>query len=417
MIAAGPMSRALQSLLSARGRTLLLAMVVSISMASLALTVSFVSSMYRIWVFQSDMTGRRSCFISTAISPFAQPNASKHYLDLDDLKMLREHLAGRATFYPGSGTSRMLSAGGQHARSFVLGQDPIEFTRKTSYAPILKDGRLIREDDLESLSRVCVLNVPARNALFKNGTAVGQEIRVGDMPFQVVGVVDFPALMGWKGKNCVIYIPLTTCMRRLLNVTALNYMNFDVADGYDIEGVAKEVAHVLRQRHGITPPKKDDFLISTPGQAQEEFKRSMHTVKGVGALIVSVALLLAIGVLGQVQWLSVNHRTAEIGIRRAVGASRSDILKEFLAESLLLTLFGAIAGLLLTSACIPIFRLAFYEAPSDYSSGSLLSPFTHLHIDGWVMAACALATLLIGLAAGALPAHRAGRLDAVEALR
>jgi putative ABC transport system permease protein len=388
-------------------------------MMSLALTVSFVSSSYRLMKLGMDLQGRRTCNIRTDISPFVEGNGSKHHLDLEDLKALRERFGGVALFLPYSGSTRTLSRDGRHVKSFVLGSDPSAVLPEESWRPIVLDGRLVEMGDIEGLSRVCVLNPVAKEALFGSDRPIGKEIRVGEMPFTVIGAYDdgVAQKLGFKGKNSVILIPMTTCMRRLLNVTALNMLSFYVQPGNDTEAVANQVADLLRKRHGIVPPRKDDFRISTPGQAQQAFDEEMHEVRAVAALIVGLAFLLAAGVLTQVQWLSINHRRTEIGVRRALGATQGGLSLDFIWESLLITACGSILGLLLTAASLPVIHRVFYEEPDNYSAGSLFSPFTHMLLDGWVLAACVVATLFIGLAAGVLPARRAARIDPVEALR
>ncbi len=388
-------------------------------MTSLALTVSFVSSSYRLMKLRMDLQGRRTCTIGTDISPFVAGDGSKHHLDLEDLKALRERFGGVALFLPSSGSSRTLSRDGRHVKSFVLGSDPSIVLPERSWRPFALDGRLVETGDLEGMARVCVLNPVAKEALFGSERPIGKEIRVGDRPFTVVGVYDeeYPAPVEARNKNSVILIPMTTCMKRVLNVTALNLILFYVQPGNDTEAVANQAADLLRKRHGIVPPREDDFWISTPGQAQRAFDEEMHGVRAVAALIVGLAFLLAAGVLAQVQWLSINHRRTEIGVRRALGATQGDLSRDFLVESLLVTACGSTLGLILTAASLPVLHRVFYEAPDNYSAGSLFSPYTHMQVDGWVLAACAIATLFIGLAAGALPARRAARIDPVEALR
>ncbi len=413
------LKRASRSVASAKSRTAILALVVGICMMSLALTVSFVSSSYRLMKLGMDLQGRRTCNIGTDISPFVEGNGSKHHLDLEDLKALRERFSGVALFLPDSGSSRILSRNGRHVKSFVLGNDPSIVLPETSWRPIAMDGRLVEMGDLEGLSRVCVLNTVAKEALFGSERPIGKEIQVGEMSFTVVGVYDdvVTQKLGFKGKNSVILIPMTTCMKRLLNVTALNSLSFFVQQGNDTEAVANQVADLLRKRHGIIPPRKDDFSISTPGQMRQFFDEILHQVRAVAALIVGLAFLLAAGVLAQVQWLSINHRRTEIGVRRALGATQGDLSLDLLWESLLVTACGSILGLILTAAALPVIHRVFYAAPDNYSAGSLFSPYTHMQVDGWVLGACAVATLFIGLAAGVLPARRAARIDPVEALR
>jgi putative ABC transport system permease protein len=403
-------------ILADKWKTFLVVLVIAVCVAGLALTVSFVTSSYRMYNAQLDERGRRSCFVTPEVSPFAQPTGSQHALDLQDLIALQSQFAGKAAFYAISGTSREVAVGGRHVKSFILGMGPSELQRRGSAVPQLMSGRYIDSDDMTSLSRVCILNVPISTALFGGTSPLGKDVRVGNMPFKVVGVVENREIMGWRSSNFIAWVPLTTCLHRLLNVTALNALSFDVTPGYDVDRVAAEVAQVLRKRHGIAPPEKDDFSIVTPGQFKEAFNDDMRTVKRVGALIVVLAFLLAAGVLMQVQWVSVNHRTKEIGVRRALGASRRDVLRGFLLESLMISALGTILGLLLTLSAIPIISHANYEAPSSYTYGSLYSPLTHLQVDAWVLATCAISVLFIGLAAGVLPALRAVRVDPVEAL-
>jgi putative ABC transport system permease protein len=240
-------------------------------------------------------------------------------------------------------------------------------------------GRFYNKSELKNADQVIVLGSVAADKLFGKGDPIGQLVYVWKQPFKVVGVVSsdswiVPPAVG-DDQFDAIYVPFTT-IHRLLNLTKLNDISITAASSGDVTRLTKAVTKLLRERHGITEQKPDDFLVTS--QARKAISKGMQpqvarsvvgNVDGLekvtleqlgktldragrtmGALLASIAAVsLLVGGIGimNVMMLSVTERTKEIGLRRALGARSKDVLRQFLLEATTLSLVGGVLGVLL----------------------------------------------------------------------
>ena len=262
----------------------------------------------------------------------------------------------------------------------------------------LMSGSLFDDASVAAMSQVVVIDENTRNALFDSSeNPLGKVIVAENVPLRVVGVVGTSQGGPGGASSLSLFAPYTSVQSRLLGSTVLNSITIRVADDVETSLAEQAVTQLLTQRHGT----KDFFIINTD-QIRETITATTQTLTLLIAAIAVISLIVGgIGVMN-IMLVSVSERIAEIGVRMAVGARRSDIMQQFLIEAVLVCLIGGILGILVALA----FGAAFSRFSSDftlvYSSTSILAAF--------------LSSTVIGVAFGFLPARNASRLDPVVAL-
>lgn len=264
-------------------------------------------------------------------------------------------------------------------------------------------GAFFDDSDVRTGARVCLLGSTVVNALFGNEDPVGQTVRIKNVPFRVVGVLETRggSLMG-HDQDDVVVAPYTTVMRLLKGATKIDIFLASAISPGAVDQAQKEIEALLRQRHRIAPGEDSDFII----RSQQEISRTANeTSRSLSVLLATVASIsLVVGGIGimNIMLVTVRERTREIGIRLAVGAKKRDILTQFLIEALTLSVTGGLFGVLVG---IVASRVLAREAGWPV----VLSP-----------AAIAIAfgfSATVGISFGFYPARKASRLKPIEALR
>ena len=329
------------------------------------------------------------------------PDMSTTTLTLQDAEAIRRGVPGLRIVTPMAWNFQMsLKRDDRQYQAIVWGVEPSWHDAWRWYTAA---GRGISADDLATRARVCVLGQTVKRELFGEEDPVGQHIYINRVRLQVRGVLEKRGTspMGGDFDNRVL-LPLTTAMRRVMNVDHLGAIRVISEDTARLGDHAAAIGELLRQRHHIVPPEEDDFRIIT-GEVIARFAAgSSRTLSILLVVLAGLSLLVGGVVLMNILLISVKERTKEIGLRRAVGASRRDVFTQFLAESLTVTLLGMAAGLLVGwGICIALPR--FTQVPVAVS---------------WEpVALAAAAAVLVGTFFGIQPARRAARLSPVEAIR
>jgi len=267
----------------------------------------------------------------------------------------------------------------------------------------LESGQMFDDQDDRATRRVAVIGQTLVRELFDSRDPVGQLIRVGNVPFEVIGTLAAAGVdMNGADQDDQILIPLRTALRRVLNVVHLQNIYVQVRSEDSMDQCAARIGEILRERHRLKDGKADDFTIQNQAEllrAQKETERAFLSLTvGVASLSLAVG---GVGILA-VMLMSVRERVREIGLRRAVGARRSDILFQFLLEAMMLSLSGGLLGALLGLVAIPVVAyLASWQAV-------VAPPVIMLAV------ACSAA---IGLVFGTIPAWKASRAHPVSSLR
>ncbi len=266
----------------------------------------------------------------------------------------------------------------------------------------METGEMFSERDIKTAGRVAVIGKTAVKNLFGEEDPVGQVVKVHFIPFKVIGVFHAKGVdTNGLDQDDIILIPLPTLMRRIANQTHVSRIFVKISSREKILKASEKIRELLRESHKLSDEKEDDFTLVSQLD-MEDMKR--ETSELFTKLIVGVAAIsLLVGGIGilAVMLISVKERTKEIGIRRAVGATRSDIIRQFLYESLIIGFLGGAIGILL--------GIGLTLGLTHWGNWTLLLDRDSIWTASWVCA-------LIGVVFGVFPAIKASKLDPMEAL-
>jgi len=274
------------------------------------------------------------------------------------------------------------------------------------------NGRDISEDDVKSVAKVTTLGYKIAKDLFGEEDPIGKTIRIKKTNLKVIGVMEERGMEMFQNFDEYVYIPVTTAQKLLLGIDHLNAIAVRAKSENAIDPLMENIRLALRENHNIYNPEgdlsKDDFKVMSQVEAANMVKQVTGVLTAFLSSIAAIALIVGgIGIMN-IMLVSVTERTREIGLRKAVGARNKDILKQFLIESVTLTLFGGLIGF--------IIGLMFSLAAAVILSKVLNTNWSFVMPFGAVVLAFGVATI-IGLVFGIYPARKASKLNPIEALR
>ncbi|KKQ80258.1 MAG: hypothetical protein UT02_C0012G0009 [Parcubacteria group bacterium GW2011_GWC2_38_7] len=268
-------------------------------------------------------------------------------------------------------------------------------------------GRFYTDEEDRTLSKVVVIGAKLKNNLFGDSSALGESVKIGSEKFVVIGVLKEKGASFALDMDSMAFIPIQTIQKRILGV---DYVSFILAQVYDTSlsaSTAEDITLTLRERHKITDPDKDDFAITTMEQAMEMLGTIIYGIQILLLALGSISLLVGgVGIMN-IMYVSVTERTPEIGLRKSLGAKNSNILWQFLAESVIVTSIGGLVGI-----AFGIF-LSYIV--------SIVAKFLGYNWDFYVswkgMLVAVLMSIVVGLIFGLYPARQAALKSPIDALR
>lgn len=328
---------------------------------------------------------------------------SKPSLTLKDAIAIEKNIPNVDAVAPASSEMKQLMYGNQNWQTTVYGTTP-DYLYIKNYE--IEAGRSFSFEDIKNGAKVAVIGSTVATELFGDVSPVNKVIRVGNVPFKVLGTLKTKGSTGPFDQDDLIFIPITTAQKKLFGVSFPGTVKMIVVKGLDadsLNNVEKETEELLKVRHNIGKNQLNDFEIRNSAEFQEKMKSTVKTFAILLASIASVSLIVGgIGIMN-IMLVSVTERTKEIGIRMAIGARASDIRQQFLIESFLLSMIGGLIGVI--TGILGAKAVEFFSDGLSVSI-SLFSILISLGFSG-----------LVGIGFGYYPAYKASLLNPIDALR
>jgi putative ABC transport system permease protein len=408
------LKQSLKALRSNPGRTVLTTLGIVIGIATVILVLSAGAGFRSLINAEVGSLGANTLFVQTRVPPTTKNRASTtnnndafngvvittlKQRDLDEIKQL-PNVVNDYGMVTGQNvisyrdTQKNVLYYGASAERFDIDQHE------------LQTGRFYTEAEDTSGAQVVILGSDLANDLFASDDSVGKLVRVGNLNFQVIGVYEPQGSFAGPADSS-LYMPLVTAQKKMLGIDYLSIAIVQVSDINLGEATAEDIKQLLRQNHNITDPDKDDFLAQTQAEALGTFNTIFN---GITILLIAIAAIsLIVGGVGimNIMYVVVTERTAEIGLKKALGARSRDILREFLIEAILVTIMGGVIGIAGGAA---LGWLVSVVATANNLAWSFSVPPLAIALGFGVSA-------IIGIGFGVLPARSASKLEPIEALR
>lgn len=328
-----------------------------------------------------------------------QAGSSNTSLRLEDAEAIKKSISTVKLISPELGGNAQVVYGNQNINTSITGVLP-EYQEVHNFHTSYGSFFLTSDDKMQA--KVAVVGANIITDLFGGQDPLGKTIKISNIPFRVIGVMETKGSSGFQSLDDAIFIPLATAQKRLFGVEYVRSINVQVKTQEEMTATSEQITQLLLLRHKISNPNEADFRVNN----QADILATMNQVTGTLTLLLGgiAAISLLVGGIGimNIMLVSVTERTREIGLRKAVGARRRDILTQFLIESVILSLVGAVAGLIL----------------------GVIASFVIAKIGGWASIITVNSVMLaivfsagIGIFFGIYPAQRASMLNPIEALR
>jgi putative ABC transport system permease protein len=318
----------------------------------------------------------------------------------DDIAAIKEQAPAVLAITPATRAGRQVIAGNLNWFTSIQGCNPEYFTIRDWK---LSSGDVYTDQDVRGATKVCVIGQTVADNIFPDQDPIGQTMRIGNLPFKVLGV------LAAKGQNSmgqdqddIVIAPFSTVQKRITGEDHVRNIFLSAVSKDAIPTAQAQIKEILRARHRLQDYQDDDFNMRTQTEIATAFTATSKTMSWLLASIASVSLIVGgIGIMN-IMLVSVTERTREIGIRKSLGARRNDILQQFLFEAIALSLLGGLIGISLGAGASGIIS-KFAGWPVQVTPASVAMAF------GFSAA--------VGMFFGYYPARKAATLDPIESLR
>lgn len=407
---------ALRTMISNKARTALTVLGIVIGIASVIVVYSAGEGIYSLVLGQVESFGTDIIQTEVKVPNAKRGNAGQSEssnaivqgvqvtsLTLDDMDAVSQSKNVKAA-YGSMFSQEQVAYGNELRRALVYGVSASFIEIDSSK---ISRGRFYTEADDRSLAQVAVLGQKMAEKLFGDADPIGQYIQIRREKFEVIGVMAPRGAVMFIDFDDFVYLPIRTLQKRLMGVDYVTMLVHQLVDKNLADDTAAEATYIIRNNHDITDEARDDFRTSTMTEALDTLKTVTGAITLLLLAIVVVSLVVGgVGIMN-IMYVIVSERTAEIGLRKAVGATYNQIMQQFLLESILITLIGGIAGTLIGVA---LSWLIAVGATAYGLAWQFIIPFK-----AFVVAF--LFSVIFGVVFGLYPARRAAKLDPIEALR
>ena len=324
---------------------------------------------------------------------------SRKSLTVEDIAMLQERGKSFGYVTPELSNRAQVKYLNRNTNTTIVGTSP-EYLVTANFT--VEKGSFFTAHDIRYRQRVCVLGKTVADALFGQTEPVGKTVKIRNIGFHVLGVMKEKGASGWRNPDDQVFIPYSTAMKRVFGAEYLSSISIQANDENLLQTAETEVTELLRKQHKIAANKELDFHVRNQAEFMETLEESSQTFTNMILGIAVVSLVVGgIGIMN-IMLVSVTERTKEIGLRKAVGAQRTDILFQFLVESTTLALVGGTVG-------VGVGIIGAEAVPSLWGWRTEVSVV--YGVLSFVVSA------LVGVFFGAYPAWKAAKLHPIDALR
>ncbi len=394
---------ALAALFANKLRSLLTMLGIIIGVAAVITMIAIGEGSQRAVMERIQSLGSNLLFISPGASRggpgMVVQTGTSQRLRMEDVDAIAEGTSSVMALVPELNRQAQVKYANRNWNTRIIGTVP-EYEHVRNFATV--QGRYFTHAEEKAASKVAVLGFNVVESLFPNEDPLGKTIRIQGSSFEVIGILESKGQSGFNNPDDQIIVPLTTAQRRLFGVDFLSQVTAQVLDPAKSDTAFYDIERILRKKHKLRPEQDNDFSIRNQADIIQTFQETQATFTFLLAGIAAVSLLVGgIGIMN-IMIVSVTERTREIGIRKAIGARKRDVMTQFLIESVVMSVVGGILGI--------VFGVVASILITEYGN---MSPV--ISVNSIVMSF--LFASLVGIFFGLYPAWKAAQSNVIDALR